>query len=191
MPSERVKVIGIEKRKQTTRVDIEFLDGDKAGVCENVPGTRLPRPWNEVAEYDELMANWQRLDQEALDDTEDWAVTEVFDLLIPEDVAAYDRSCVRHGVSVYRSEALEQIMRRPMIEALEQVEWFAHDGITDLSAKGSLLVAECACAANPPLVLDKVMASEAEAREQCKRGREYRGVDGEKRTSSFIGDIRR
>lgn len=99
MPSERVKVIGIEKRKPTTRVDIEFLDGDKAGVCENVPGTRLPRPWNEVAEYDELMANWQRLDQEALDDTEDCAVTEVFDLLIPEDVAAYDRSCVRHGVS--------------------------------------------------------------------------------------------
>ena len=32
MPPERVKVIGIEKRKQTT----------------------LPRPWNEVAEYDEL-----------------------------------------------------------------------------------------------------------------------------------------
>jgi hypothetical protein len=78
-----------------------------------------------------------------------------------------------------------------MIEALEQVEWFAHDGITELSAKGSLLGAECACAVNPPLVLDKVMASEAEAREQCKRGRQYRGVDGEKRTSSFIGDIRR
>jgi hypothetical protein len=184
MRSERVRIIGIEKRKQTTRVDIEFLDGDKAGVCENVPGTSLPRPWNEVAVYDELMAYWKRLDQEALDDTEDWAVTEVFDLLIPEDVAAYDRSCVRHGASVYSSEALESIMRRPMIDVLEHLEWFAHDGITELSAKGSVLVAEYACAANPPLVLDKVMASEAEAREHCKRGREYKGIDGEKRTST-------
>ena len=42
---------------------------------ENVPGTRLPRPWSEVAGYDELMANWQRLDHDVLDETEDWAVT--------------------------------------------------------------------------------------------------------------------
>lgn len=172
------------KRKQTTRVDIEFLDGDKAGVRENVPGTRLPRPWSDVCDYDELMANWQRLDQDALDDTEDWAVTEVFDLLIPEDVAGYDRSCVRHGASVYRPDALEQIISRPLGDVLERGEWFAHNGITELSAMGSLLIAEYACAANPPLVLDKVMASEAEARENCKRGRDYKGLDGAERTST-------
>lgn len=183
-PSERVRIVGIEKRKQTTRVDVEFLDGDKAGARENVPGTRLPRPWSDVGEYDELMANWQRLDQDALDETEDWAVTEVFDLLIPEDVAAYDRSLVRHGASVYRSDALEQIMHRPLEDVLKRVEWFAHNGITELSATGSLLIAEFASGANPPLVLDKVMTSEAEAREHCKRGRDHKGLDGEERTST-------
>jgi hypothetical protein len=130
------------------------------------------------------MANWQRLDQDALDETEDWAVTEVFDLLVPEDVAAYDRSFVRHGASVYRPEALAQLLRRPLIDVLEQVEWFTYNGITELSAEGSLLVAEYACVANPPPVLDMVMASEAEAREHCKRGRDYKGLDGEKRTST-------
>jgi hypothetical protein len=129
-------------------------------------------------------ANWQRLDQDALDANEDWAVTEVFDLLIPEEVAAYDRSCVRDGASVYRPDGLEQIMRRPLIDVLEQVEWFAHNGTTELSAKGSLLIAEYACAANPLPVLDKVMASEAEARELCKRGRDYKGLNGEERTST-------
>lgn len=72
---------------------------DKAGVCENVPSTRLPRPWSDVAGYDELMANWGRLDHDLLEETEDWAITEVFDLLIPEDVAAYDRSFLKNGAS--------------------------------------------------------------------------------------------
>jgi hypothetical protein len=36
-PSERVKILGIEKRKQATRVDIEFLDGDKAPCTTTFP----------------------------------------------------------------------------------------------------------------------------------------------------------
>jgi hypothetical protein len=182
--SERVQIVSIEKRKQTTRVDIEFLDGDKAGARENVPGTRLPRRWCDVVEYDELMANWQRLDRDALDETEEWAVGEVFSLLIPEDVAAYGCSPVRQGTSVYRPEALEQVLRRPVADVLEQVEWFTHEGVTELSARGSLLVAEYACAVSPPLVLDSVMESEAEAREHCKRGRDFKGIDGEKHSST-------
>ena len=177
-PSERVKIVGIEKRKQTTRVDIEFLDGDKAGLVDNVPGTRLPRPWSHVAKYDELMANWQRLDHDSLDETEDWAVPDVFDLLISEDVAAFERSFVRHGASVYQQEALEHIMRRPLSDVLEQVEWFEQVGTIELSANGNLLIAEYACCANPAPVLDKVMASEAETRERCKRGRTWEGHQG-------------
>lgn len=183
-PSERVRVVSIEKRRQSTRVDIEFLDGDKAGVHENVPGTRLPRPWCEVAEYDALMANWQRLGHDALDETEDWAVSEVFALLIPDDVAAYSCSFVRGGTSIYRPDFLEQALRRPIIDVLEQVEWFTHDGTIEISATGSLLVAEYACAVSPSLVLDKVMESEREVREHCKRGRDYKGIDGGEHTST-------
>lgn len=173
-----VKIIGIERRKQTTRVDIEFLDGVKAGVRDNVPGIRLPRAWSEVAEYDELMANWQRLDRNSLDETAEWAVTDVFDLLIPEAVAAFDRSLVKHGASVYQHGLLECIMRGPFGDVLDQVEWFENVGTIELSANGSLLIAECVCRANPSPVLENVMASETETRDRCKRGRTWEGRDG-------------
>ena len=129
------------------------------------------------------MGNWQRLDQGLLDETEDWAVTEVFDLLIPEDVAAYDRSLARHGTSLYQRDALEQIIGRQLSDVLEQAEWFERAGTVELSPDGSLRIAEYACSANPPPVLDKVMASEAETREHSKRGQTYKGFDGEERTS--------
>lgn len=183
-PSERVRIIDIEKRKQTIRVDIEFLDGDKAGVCENVPGTRLPRPWNHVGEYDELMANWQRLDQDVLDETEESAVGDVFDLLIPDSVATYYDSPVRNGATVRDRRALEQLMRCPMGDVLDQVEWFEHDEVLELSAGGTLLVARCVSAADPAPVLERVMAEEVEVRQHCKRGREYDAIDGSGKATS-------
>jgi hypothetical protein len=177
-PSERVKIVSIEKRKQTTRVDIEFLDGDKVGTRDNVPATRLPRPWSEVTAYHDLMANWQRLGDCSLDEAEEWAVEEVFSLLIPESVATYYDSFVKNGATVRDIVALERIMRRPLLDIMEQVEWFDHDGAIQLCANGTLLVAEYACRANPLPVLDNVIVSEAEVREHCKRGRTYQAVDG-------------
>jgi hypothetical protein len=53
--SERVRILDIEKRKQTTRVDIEFLDGERAGRRENVPGTRLHGLW---ARWRAMTSGW-------------------------------------------------------------------------------------------------------------------------------------
>jgi hypothetical protein len=39
--SERVRIIEIQRRKQSFRVEVEFIDGEKAGQRENVPGKRL------------------------------------------------------------------------------------------------------------------------------------------------------
>jgi len=182
--SERVKIIGIEKRKQTTRVDIEFLDGGRAGLHDNVPALRPHGPWSTVAEYDERMANWQRLSGGDLDETEESAVGELFDALIPEDVAIYYDSFVRNGSTVRDREALERLMRRPMSYVLDHVEWFEHDEVLELSADGTLLIAEYVCAANPTPVLERLMAEEAEIREHCKRGREYDAFDGSGKQTS-------
>lgn len=182
--SERVRIVDIERRKQTIRVDIEFLDGDKAGVHENVPGTRLPRRWSDVAAYDELMANWQRLSGSDIDETEESAVGDVFDLLIPESVATYYDSSVRNGATVRDPGALEQLMHRPMADLLDRVEWFEHDDVVELSADGTLLIAQYACAANPNPILERVMAEEAKMREYCKRGREYDAIDGSGKQTS-------
>ena len=184
-PSERVKILDIEKRKQTTRVDIEFLDGDRGGRRENVPGARLHGLWSTVARYDERMANWQRLCSDDIDDTEESAVGDVFDALIPEDVATYYDSFVQNGATVGDRAALEQLMKRPLSDVLDQVEWFEDDEVLEISAAGTLLIAEYVCAANPLPLLERVMAKEAEIREHCKRGREFDAFDGSgKRTST-------
>lgn len=79
---------------------------------------------------------------------------------------------------------MEGLIHRPLSDVLEQVEWFEHDDVLELSTDGTLLIAEYVCAANPAPVLERVMAEEAEAREQCKRGREFDAFDGSgKRTS--------
>lgn len=171
-PSERVKILAIEKRKQSTRVDIEFLDGEHAGLLDSVPATRPHGPWITVTQFDERMANWQRLGGSDLDETEESAVGEVFDALIPESIATYYDSFVRNGATVRDREALERLMRRPMSEVLDQVEWFEADGLLELSADGTLLIAEYVCAKDPVPVIERVMAEEAGIREHCKRGRD-------------------
>lgn len=179
-PSERVRVVGTEKRKQSIRVDVEFLDGTKSGRRENVPGSRLHGPWSTVQAFDELRANWQRLDGngEGLDDIEASAVLMVLIALIPEHVAIYDNSPVRLGITVSDAIALERLMNRPMADVLEHGEWFENAGELELSAAGTLLVAEYVTAANPVPLLDAVMAEEAESRQDCKRGRERDAYDG-------------
>ena len=51
-PSERVKFLDIEKRKQTTRIDIDILDGERVGRRENASGTRLQGAWGVNVERD-------------------------------------------------------------------------------------------------------------------------------------------
>lgn len=184
-PSERVKILAIEKHKQTTRVDIEFLDGDHAGHRDNVPATRLRSPWSEVTEYDERMANWQRLDGSELDEVEESAVGDVFHVLIPEAVATYYDSAVRNGATVRDPAALEQLMCCPMSDVLDHVEWFKDGEVFQLSSDGTLLIARHVCAVNPAPVIEHVMAEEAEIREYCKRGREYNAIDGSGKETSL------
>lgn len=183
-PSERVKVLGIERRKQSIRVEVEFLDGTKAGKRDNVPGSRLHGPWSTVDAFDERWANWQRLDSDGLDDAEQWAVLAVLIALIPEDVAIYDNSPPRHGLTVRDPAALEKLMRRPMADVLAQVDWLDDDGEIEVSSDGTLLIAEYVCAANPLVMLEVVTAEENEAREYCKRGHERDFLDGSGKQST-------
>ena len=46
-PSERVRIIGITRKKTSARLDVTFLDDPEERV-EKIPGTRLRVPWSEV-----------------------------------------------------------------------------------------------------------------------------------------------
>lgn len=76
-PSQRVRILAIHEGKKTRRVDIELCDAPQAGERENIPGARLRGPWSQVTAYDALRANWDRLGEFDLTDTEEAAVEQV------------------------------------------------------------------------------------------------------------------
>jgi len=182
--SQRVRVVAIEMQKKTAKYEIEFLDGDTAGKREKVPGKRLRGAWSEVREYDELMANWERLDSVELTDPEEAAVETVFRELIPDEVATWEWSAlVRWVTTIHDPVALEPLIGIPVSELLGQVESFTTDDSTVVSPEGTLMIAEYACRVNPMPILNGVIEEERECREKTKRGVTYTSSGGHEWTS--------
>jgi hypothetical protein len=182
--SQRVRVVAIEVGKKSAKYEVEFLDGDSAGKREKVPGKRLRGAWSGVREYDELMANWERLAAFELTDLEEAAVETVFSELIPHEVASWEWSAlVRWVTTVHDPVALEPLIGIPVSELLGQVASFATGDSTVVSPEGTLMIAEYACRVNPMPILDGVIKEERERRAKTKRGESYMGHDGHERTS--------
>jgi len=184
-PSERVLVRGIARDRRKSRVDIEFLDGKKAGALETVPGGRLKVPWCQAGGYNDVMANWGRLDEEKLDEVEDLAVSVVFDRLIPEHVADVNLGRVANATMVLKPGELESLIGYPPVQLADAFPSFYLDGILVLSPEATLVVAESACRRNPHPILAEIMEDEAKIRQACKRGRTVDDPDdGKSRTTS-------
>ncbi|MEU8180271.1 hypothetical protein AB0B86_05770 [Micromonospora sp. NPDC049047] len=173
--SERVRILAVTPKKNSARLDVAFID-DPATRTENVTGNRLRVPWDEVAAYDELMANWHRIDDRNLDNTEEACVEQVYQLLIPEDVAEMEWSPVSCATTVHDATRLAEITHRPIEEILVGVEWFDLNASKMVSPAGTLLLAELACRANPTPVLNIIMEEEAACRRKCKHGSEELNV---------------
>ncbi|GLY96568.1 hypothetical protein [Actinoplanes sp. NBRC 103695] len=168
-PSERVKIRSVKPKKSSARVEILFLDDPDSRV-ENQPAARLRVPWTDVAAYDLLMANWQRIDDHVLDDVEDTCVEEVFQLLIPDDVATVEWNPVRNATKVHDRARLATILGAPVDEILHGVQRFEHKESLMVSPVGTLLIARAACREHPIPVLDVVVEQEKAARQKCKHG---------------------
>jgi hypothetical protein len=168
--SERVRVVEIDERKKTPRYLIEFLDGEKAGTQENVPGGRLRGRWSDVRQYDVLMAHWESLEGYELSEIEEFAVERVFILLIPEEIAEWSWSPVRWITRIHNSVELKKLFGVSAEDMLDQVPGFTLDGDTILSPDGTLRLARYACGVKPMPVLDWVEQEEKEYREKCRKG---------------------
>jgi hypothetical protein len=184
-PSEQVQIQAVTPKKNSARIDIIFLDDPDQRV-ENVPASRLRVPWDQVSGYDESMANWQRVDDLALDDVERRCVYQVYEQLVPEEIAEAEWSPVRDATTVRDRTGLEAIIGRPLDEILDEVAWFASDQTTvTMSPAGTLLVAEAACRANSTRLLDKIIEEEQALRHKCKNGAERRNpLTGEQESTS-------
>ncbi|MEV4533094.1 hypothetical protein AB0J82_04600 [Asanoa sp. NPDC049518] len=181
--SERVRIVAVTTKKTSTRVDVAFVD-DPDRRQENVPAARLRFLWNEVASFDELMANWQRIDNADLDDTEQACIEEIFELLIPEDVATWVHRPVEFATAIKDTAQLTKIIRVPTDEILAGLDWFHHEGADIASPAAALLIAEAACRAHPQPVLDLVIEQEKKSRHKCKNGGERLSIDTGKQEST-------
>lgn len=180
--SQRVRILAIDTKKKSSRYEIEFLDGENAGRQENVPAKRLRGPWSDVSQYDEMMANWERLAAFELTDREEAAVDAVFTELIPDEVAEWEWSPVRWVTTIHDPAALKPIIGLPVSELLDQVDFFTSPDGDVVSPAGTLMIAEFACRVNPMPVLDWVIEDERKYREKTKRGESF-VRDGIERTS--------
>lgn len=179
-PSERVRILAVEQKRQSFRADVEFLDGAQAGTKENVPGRRLKAPWSSVAAYDQRMADWERLRECTLTRTEDIAAIVALERLIPCEVAEHHYGPVEGMTVVADREALEELLAEPLDFVLDRCQWLVdEDDDIVVSPRGTLLIAELACRKNPMPILEEVMEEEKKARHYSKHGRTEPGRRGE------------
>lgn len=174
--SQRVRLLAIEDAKRPVRYRVAFLDTPVGEEHElSVPGVRLRGPWSSVAEYDELMANWDRLRDLELTEVEDLACYTVFDELIPGDVASIESKPVKWTTLIRDRAAFEEIIGASALEAITQdLPSFETDEGLYLSPKGTLAVAETVASKNPAPFLEWVDADERECKTRSKYGREFR-----------------
>lgn len=177
-PSERVRVVATDQRKKLPRYDVEFLDGEKAGVVENVPGSRLRGSWAGVSEYDRRMTFWARFVDEAMDSAEDAAVSRVFEDLIPDAVAKLDWNWSMSTARVVDQAKLAELIGVSPDDVLDGLDYFDNDGAQVVSPTGTMRIAEAICRANPMPILDWVMAEEKMRQAECTQGRRITTTSG-------------
>ena len=183
-PSVQVRVVEIDSRKKTPRYVVEFLEGEKQGQRENVPLRRLRGDWAGVEVYDELMANWQRLDESWMEERESDAVDIVFGQLIDREIATEVWTPVRGATKILDPDGLAPLIGVPVEKLLAQAEWFVLDGETIISPAGTMLLAQYACQVSPMPILDWIIEEEKEYRDRAKHGRKSKSLDGEDYTTS-------
>jgi len=182
--SERVRIAEIDNSKKTPRYVVEFLDGEKKGTRENVPGSRLRGRWADVERYDALVAQWKSLEGYELSDIEEYAVERVFILLIPKEIAEPEWSPVHWTTRIHNSTGLEKLIGVSAEDMLAQAPGFKLDGDAVLSPYGTLRVAQYACRVNPIPVLDWVEQEEKEYQEKCRKGSPAVTLDNKPYTTS-------
>jgi hypothetical protein len=170
--SERVMIRSVNEDKRK-RIEVEFLNGDKAGIVESTPQGRLKAHWSTVTEYDWWQKQWQSIDGGGLTDGEWTKLDTIFELVIPEEVATMEWSPIRSAAAIHDLSRVQEVFGTSLESITEQIASFQHDGTVYLSVEGTRLLAKLATASNPLPVLAWVMEDEARCRHESKHGVTY------------------
>lgn len=178
--SERVVIRSVNEDKRK-RIDVEFMDGEKAGHIESAPQGRLKAPWSTVSDYDWMQEKWRSIYSEALSLDDSIKFLTVFELVVPPQVATMEWSPIRDSVAIHDVSRVESTFGKTIEEIASLVASFRHGTSVYLAPTAVPLLAKLATARNPLPVLEWVMEDEARCRVESKRGRAYKssGLEGE------------
>jgi len=146
--SQRVRVIGPNRSGSTLRMDVEFLDGDRAGKRRLVGLRRLKGPWAEVEAFEALDRKRRRIE----DSFDPWtpmhgAALEAVEHLVPEEVAGPREWCGRF--LVHDREALASLCGVAFDDLTTEEDSIESEEGLEIGASSVVRVARAACAANP------------------------------------------
>lgn len=146
--SQRVRVIGPNRSGSTLRMDVEFLDGDRAGQRRLVGLRRLKGPWAEVEAFEALDRKRRRIE----DSFDPWtpmhgAALEAVEHLVPEEVAGPREWCGRF--LVHDREALASLCGVAFDDLTTEEDSIESKEGLEIGASSVVRVARAACAANP------------------------------------------
>jgi|GEM_PF-3787448 len=148
-PSRKVLIIGPRATKTNVQMEVEHLEGARAGQKQWVGLERLKGPWVGVEEYDALQDRWRRLEDSDRD--VDWseltAALAVFQQLIPATVAAVANFPFQYAVQIHDISALELICQDSLEEVLGAEDSIEDDGARWVGAAATIRIARAACAA--------------------------------------------
>lgn len=144
-PIQRVVVRRLVRGGQHPRYDVEFLAGKVAGQILEIPARRLRVLWEQRTAYEADLERRTRVEASQLTEVESYALSYIFDFLIPSEIA--DPYLFRtHGVvSIFDHPRLAQLTGLALDDITRDTEWFEDDGCVVVSAEGGLRVAEAAC----------------------------------------------
>jgi hypothetical protein len=157
--------------KSPQRVLVRFVDDEFEGLQDWVPPARLKVPWNEVEEYVARERRWEEVLRPSLDasDTEESAVSTVFDLAIPKNLAELGWNAARGTIKIHDLAGLANLLEvSPAV--LRPPTSFEEDG--DLISPWTVAIAAAQRAAErePHKILADVEKDEATARRDSTYG---------------------
>ncbi|MFJ5108121.1 MULTISPECIES: hypothetical protein [unclassified Glutamicibacter] len=172
-PSERVLINSVDCTKSKPKLLVTFDDGRQ----ETVPGNRIRVPWADVAAYDRLQEAWSRIRREdSLDDVERDCINQVFDLLVPTEVAELGWRPVNDTTNVKDQEIFSTMLGLDLGKYAEHYSSVHVDGALVLSPLASAAIAERICGINPTPILDVVFKEEEESWLKCKYGSQKKPI---------------
>jgi len=172
-PSERVLIKAVDCAKSKPKFVVTFDDGRR----ETVPGNRIRVPWAEVDAYDRLQEAWARIrGEDSLDDVEHDCINQVFDLLVPTEVAELGWRPVNDTTNVNDPETFSAMLGLNIGKYSERYSSVDIDGALVLSPLASAAIAERLCGTNPTPILDVVFKEEEKSWLKCKYGSQQKPI---------------